>query len=428
MSDPTEPPPKRRRDIDISRSSMWDWPTLRIDWFWLALCLIAFVFYYLFSWTDWNFLWILAILPGAALLYFAIWATWNLVIRRGIFTWMRLAKEPARLYALGDTDGAERAFQRALERARRFAPADRRRGFMLIQLAMYVKLQGRYAESKPLFEESVEILANHQYRDSMEYFITLNNYAIYHIHLRNHAEALRMTETAIAQILLAGKQAESEYQRALLKPVEFLLHMNLVFLCLEMGEPAEAQQQLAIADELFAELPRHSKKIWHDHFVSVRALVYCAAGMFADAEDELASARDPAYYACHRARSRLQLIRREFAAAEASLRKFFEEERKRGPLHRPEFRDANVHLAEALYGQGRHEEAFAALREALRLVADFELPSDDAWRQTLAPWLQRAREQGKEDVRAALEAELLRTSTSAEEHVKIIERLRVPPR
>jgi hypothetical protein len=87
-----------------------------------------------------------------------------------------------------------------------------------------------------------------------------------------------------------------------------------------------------------------------------------------------------------------------------------------------------MHLAEALFGQSKLDDAFAALQEARSIVADFALPGDAAWRKTLETWLQRARELGKAEVAASLDAELQKMPAAAEQRVTILEKFRIRPR
>jgi hypothetical protein len=84
-------------------------------------------------------------------------------------------------------------------------------------------------------------------------------------------------------------------------------------------------------------------------------------------------------------------------------------------------------LAESLFGQVNYEAAFASLQEARSIVADFALPPDAAWRKTLETWLQRARELGKADVVASLEADLQAMPAAVEQRITILEKFRIHP-
>ena len=50
---------------------------------------------------------------------------------------------------------------------------------------------------------------------------------------------------------------------------QFLLHMNLAFLFMEMQELAEAEQQLLEADALLPLLTKRTRAGWHDHYLTI---------------------------------------------------------------------------------------------------------------------------------------------------------------
>jgi tetratricopeptide (TPR) repeat protein len=425
MADSEYPPRRRPRDIDISRSPLgWLWEP-KINWLsFLILSIGIFMIFLLHGSVAFHAGWMALLLPGVAILLIAFWIGWNIVIRRGTLTWMRLAWAPAKAMACGDSVEAERAFGKALKRARRFSPLDRRRGLMLLELAGYVKNQGCYADAETLFEESVEILAHHRRSGPMDYFIALNNYAIYFVHLRDHAAAQRILERVL-DLILVRKKDESNRVIIGSYAIELILHLNLVFLFVEMRELTEATLHMEAADAIFHGLSRRRRARFGDQHQAMRALLLYALGRFADASGELDNATSPDHPACLRVRARLHLVRTEFAQAEQLLRRYFDLERKKGSLHRPEMRDHTLDLAESLFGQGKHDEAFRALQEARAIVADFALPPEIAWRGALAGWLQRAKELGRTEEAASLQAELRRLMAVPAEGITISSRLRI---
>ncbi len=418
--------PRRPRDLDISQSSLPRWLEPKINWVWFAVCTVAVLVLFVLDEQGWHPTGIVPIVLGGATLLFALWLAWTVVIRRGALTWMRLARAPARARARGDAAEAERAFATALARARQFAAGDHRRGLMLFELAGYAKNQGRYDQARELYEECVEALAGHARRAPLDYFAALNNYAIYYIHRRDHAAAQRILERVLDLTLVRRKLAERN--EALLRGVrgiEFVLHMNLVVLFLQMHELAEAREQLDEATTIFAELPPRSRARFTDHYAAIRGLVLYSLGRFADAGGELGRVKDPNYPACLWVRARLALVRQEFGEAEGLLRRYFDAKRKEGPLCRPEFRDHHLELAEARHSLGKDDEAFAALAEARAVVAGYALPPDATWRRALEGWLRRAREQGRAEVAAALEAELRAIDAAPAHAIVVSDRLRV---
>lgn len=121
------------------------------------------------------------------------------------------------------------------------------------------------------------------------------------------------------------------------------------------------------------------------------------------------------------------MARREFVEAERILCNTIGQWANLGTSHRPENIDNCLDLAEALFGQLKHDAAFASLQEARSIVADFAMPADAAWCKTLETWLQRAREPGKADEVASLEAELQKIPVTANHVITILEKFRIHP-
>jgi tetratricopeptide (TPR) repeat protein len=279
---------KSEPEIDISKPGN---RTVRI-YVGFALLSMAFLGLLLFACLEPTATLILVSVLGVGVLGISGLVAWNVVVRRVLFTWMPLATHPARLMAQNQVAAAEAAFAKALARARHFPSGDPRRGLMLAELAMFAKNQGRMAEAKTLFDESVAILAEHQKSVRAEYFTALNNYAVYFVHLRDHASAQRVTEKALDLTLLAETQGiSSGILSGQLRPIQFLLHMNLAFLFIEMAELDEARKWLLGAQRIYPKLSKRTQAFWGDYFVSLRAQAMCAVTRFADAEKELAKAR-----------------------------------------------------------------------------------------------------------------------------------------
>ena len=301
---------------------------------------------------------------------------------------------------------------------------------MLCELGIFARLQGRMAESLELGEESVEILAQNLATEPFQYFVALNNYGICFIHLKDHATAQSILVKAV-DLMLAVRKREADKLTAMpLKSVQllqFVLHLNLAFLFIEMNELAEAEGHLREADVILPMLAKRLRADWHDHYIAMCGLWEFESGSYAHAEGELARALNPNYPPCLRLRARLHLARQDFAQAELVQRAYFVEESKKGTLHRPDLVKATLELAESLFGQAKQDEAFASLQEARSIVADFALPADAEWRRTQEKWLQRARELDKADVIAELEAELQKTPTAAEQRITILEKFRAQP-
>ena len=125
MSDNKDTPSTRSRDIDISKPGR---PRAKTGWLWLFILLLLSTFLYL---TERQFDGIPLLIVGLVIFAVVAWVAWILIVRH-VLTWGRLASAPARALARGDKAEAERALSVALERARRFAPDDHRRGLMAV--------------------------------------------------------------------------------------------------------------------------------------------------------------------------------------------------------------------------------------------------------------------------------------------------------
>jgi tetratricopeptide (TPR) repeat protein len=420
---------RRSRDIDIAKSPLQRLLSLRIKTNWLSFVVFSALIFvlWLLGNLEWDTRWALVLLPAVVVGCIGSYLAWYLIVRRGVFSWRRLVQAPAKAWARGDAAEAERALQKALARAERFGPEDHRRGLMLVDLAGYLKSQGRYPEAQALFADAVAILARNWRRNPIDFFIALNNYAIFHIHRRDFPAAQALLEKVFDLLLLYKKERDDKEVSFPYHIFNFTLHLNLVFLFMQMGELAEAQYWLAEADAVYRDVPSRNRTVYHDHYRAIRAYLLFMLGQFADATIEVDVAKNPEYAPCLRVRSKLLLVRREFAQAEETLRRYIDLEAKQGAMHRPELRDYYLDLAESRFGQAKHDEAFAALAEARTLVADFALPADPAWRRAMQTWLGRARALGRTDAAAALEAEVQQLALLPEQGITVSPRLRVRP-
>ncbi|MBI1830412.1 MAG: hypothetical protein HYR84_03065 [Planctomycetes bacterium] len=430
MSD--SPPARRRRsrdaDVDISTQAAepsLGWGAIFLIWLVAATVLVGlFTLSVVFDISIW---WGVAGIAALLALAWLIVVVWVSTIKYGTWTFMRTAQRPAELMAAGDSAGAEAACAAALERARQFDPDDLRRAMMLLEIAMYVKNQGRYPEMLALYDECVTILEKHVVAEPLIYFLALNNYGICFIHLRDFATAQKILEKALDLTLATRSHEADSLQRTPLERVhlfQLVLHLNLAFLFMEMRELKEAESHLREADAIVPLLAKNALKGWYDHYVGICALWEFEAGNFAEVEIVLAQADNPDYYVHLRVRARLCLVQQEYAQAEKLTRQFQDLERKKGTLHRPELLKMTLDFAECLFGQGKHEEAWSAFQEARSIVADFGLPTDRVWRSALETWLRRARELGKTEVAALMENELQRAPANVDGQIMILEKLR----
>jgi hypothetical protein len=204
--------------------------------------------------------------------------------------------------------------------------------------------------------------------------------------------------------------------------------MNLAFLFMEMHELNEAELQLREADLIVPMLSKRIMAHWEDHYLAMCALWEFESGSYANAEVEIVRAKNQEYPACLRIRAKLHMVRAEFAQAEALLRRYMDGERTKGTLLRPDLLKQRVELTEAIFGQGKVDDAIATFEEARQIVADFKLPCDRDWQRTVETWIKRARDVGKLELAAALEGDMQNTPAPREQRITILDKLRVRPR
>jgi tetratricopeptide (TPR) repeat protein len=222
-----------------------------------------------------------------------------------------------------------------------------------------------------------------------------------------------------------GAGANSDTTEGNVRWIESCLHLNLVFLFLQMDELSEAADHLAEVEALLPKLGKRQRATLKDYYHAIGGRLLYAQGQFGDAAQELRKAKNQDYPSCLHLRAKLHLAAREFTEAEHVLRKVLDLEGKTGSVVRPGLQDLTLDLAESLFGQGKYDEAFAALQEARAIVADFALPVGKKWRKALIRWSEHAKELSRTDALGSLAAELQQLSTTSEQGITISTRLRV---
>ncbi len=415
------------RDIDIAkpRPKWWNRRIGFCSWLpWLVVGLLL-VFFFFTSDDKWRIAYPLLLLCGIVVFVVAVSIGWQLIFRHGILTWMRLARMPAKAMARGDAVGAERAFAAAAARARRFSPRNRRRGLMLLELTGYLKNLGRCVEAKTFFEESVEILGQRWQSYPLEYLIASNNQAAYLIDVHDFDAGQRILERVLDLTLLWSKGGiKPAAPAATVNLIEFVLHYNLVVLCVRVEELAAAADHLEEAGARYGKLYKVQQRHWSDLHHGIRALLLHAQGRFSQAANELDMVKNPLTLMCVSVRAKLDMAAGDFSKAEDLLRKCIEREGKHGSSHRPELGGHLMDLAESLFGQSKYDEAFKALAEGLAISHDFATLPTPAWRRVLPEWRNRAQQLGRTADVALLETELQKMASTPEQAITLSDRLR----
>jgi predicted negative regulator of RcsB-dependent stress response len=209
-----------------------------------------------------------------------------------------------------------------------------------------------------------------------------------------------------------------------LQTIQFVLHLNLVCVFLEMQETEAMRYHLFEADSYFDTLTKSYRKQFHDHLIALRARCLFERKKYEAAWKQLDEAVDPRNLNIMRMRGRLHLHDGEYAEAETWLSRYDEGHRRICVAHHPQHLDLRLHLAEGQYHQNKVDAAFASLAEARSLVADFSLPRGAKWRNKLQPWLERTEQHGMADLANVIAAELRQTSPASETAIMVLERFR----
>jgi tetratricopeptide (TPR) repeat protein len=362
---------------------------------------------------------------GPWLGFFVCWCLFGYVFNRWWARWAYLAVAPGHAMARGQPERAERAYQKAIAHANRFGPGDRRRGFMLSHLATFLATQGRREEARRLHEETVKILAAHHQTMPGEHITALANYAYFLTASGDYGAAIAILEKAL-DLLPSGKKADvAGKHRFDTDSWEFVVQLNLAQAFLAMSESEQADAHLDRANHLFAKMDRPSQKSWNDALLRMHCLCLCNSGEHVEAAEQLLRIRYPNDPTLKPLWAKIHISRSEFAAAEKLLRELIPSEPRFGRSDIPEYLDPRLDLAEALFGQGKRDEAFATFKETRRIVAQFAIPADAQWRKALATWMPRAKELGRDDVAAALEAELAAANAATDQAITTLEKFRV---
>jgi tetratricopeptide (TPR) repeat protein len=411
-----------RNEVDISR---WTLPRVPGGWIGLLLLLIVACSLYLIFLPsthpnkparpfDWSVA-LFSVIP-IAVIVLLVW-----IINRFMWRWLRLAQRPWQQLQRGNLTAAERAYDKALVYANSYPFNRYRRGVMLRELGIYLLGTGRHTETRALLREAVAILEKHSPQMAFDYFLALNNLAIHYINARDYETAQQALERAIdLSPLLKKSNIKSP-------DLDLLLRLNLAFLLIKLKLLDDAAARLDEAEKLIGTESRRSRKAIQVHYLSQRCQLNLALGRPDDIEKDLAHTPDLQSAGLLWAKANVHLFRGEFAQAEGVLRTEMESWKKSGTPHRPDALQTSLDLAEALFGQPKHDEAFATLHEARSIVADFALLPDAAWKKSLETWLQRARELGKADIAASLEAELQKMPATVNHGITILEKFRIHP-
>jgi tetratricopeptide (TPR) repeat protein len=348
-----------------------------------------------------------------------LWILLQLFYRFVYYRWFYLAQRPAKEWARGRREAANRAYQKARAYAQKLPKSDSRRGVMLDALANYLANCGRRKEAAALFEECIALLENCAPKWKLNFFNALNDFGTFHFYARYFKSAQRLYELALDTLPSLKKVDQPNFDT----DMETILFLNLIALFLQMNCLPEAENLLDDVDPLIAKASRANRKTFADMALARRCLLHFARGDYDSVERDADRAYNPKMVA--QARYKVLLARGKFTEAEAMIRETMQAANTPPDVRYPWNLEPLLDLAEAQYGQGKHDGAFGSFEEARNMVAEFALPPDTLWRTALATWAARARTLGRSDLAAVLGAELTTATAIPDQAITILDRFRV---
>ena len=410
--------------LDVSRRRWYHWvrsvPWKNLNNLLIAVLGVAVLLFWLFApkqnpapdhplWGQWP-------VPAAIIVSFFIASI--LFYRFVYYRWLYLAQRPAKEWARGRRDAADRAYRKALAYAQKLHKDDYRRGVMLDALANYLANSGRRKEAAELFEQCIVALENCDLKWRLYYFMALNNFGTFHDYARDFRSAQRLYELALDTLPSLKKVDQTNFDA----DMEAMLLLNLIALFLDVNCLPEAGNLLDEVDPLIAKASRANRKTFADMALARRCLLHCARGEYDAVERAAVRAYDPKMVV--QSQYKVLLARGKFGEAEAMIREAIQPANALAVRY-PWNLEPLLDLAEAQFGQSKHDGAFGSFEEARSMVAEFAMPPDALWRKALATWAERARAVGRSDLAAVFAAELATATAIPDQAITILGKFRV---
>lgn len=349
--------------------------------FWIAMAIgIAGAFYFRQP-----------LLPAAAIiLWVFVYALW----RSGIFTWLRVARQPAKLYARGQGDQAEASFEQALRYAEsKYRDDDHRRASILIVLADYSAQTARAERAASLYQEALRILCRIIERRPFEYFLCLNNHAVLLINWKNYAKAQSLLELA-SEIIKPYRK----FQHAPIGLVTQLLRFNLISVYIFEKQYEAAERLIGEMDPTAVSALARQRKLVREMTASAQARLWCARRQYERALQACATiTRMPHFATLPRCQALLGLER--WQEAETVVGAILNSLNNLAPTH-PVRLDYYVFMVDCLLGRGEWQQAQLWRTQALQAATAHGLLTHRFWTEAQARWRSVLERAGQQDLAA----------------------------
>jgi len=349
--------------------------------------------------------WILVAIGVGGALYFQrpllvvvaifLWANFYGVSRSGVFTWLRVARKPAKLYSQGQTDEAEASFERALKYAEtRYREGDHRRALILVMLADYSAQTARAQRAESLYQEALRILCRVIEHRPYEYFLCLNNYAVLMINWKNYDKAHALLELA-SEIIKPYRK----FQHAQIGLVSQLLRFNLVSVLIFNKQYEAAEQLVGEFDPTAVASLSRQRKLIREMAASAQARLWCARGQYERGLQDCATiSRIPQLASHPRCQALLGLQR--WHEAESAISANLSSLNNLAATH-PVRLDYYVFMVDCLLGRGDWQQAQTWREQALEAVTAHGLLAHRFWTEAQACWRSALERGGNHDAAAA---------------------------
>lgn len=367
-------------------------------------------------------------LLGATFLGYVIW--YALVGSHRAEELIRIARKPLLLKSKGgQAQNAEIAFHNAMARAKTLATNDFRRALMLSELAKYLEVCGKTKEAASLNAESLTLAEANREAEPAAYVWVLNNHALYQLHMRNFPQAQEHFEKALDWIAVARTKAAAGTisLRAMIDEADGAVRSNIVSLLVEMSLPENAREHLPELESQLARLDQIGPSVVRDGTAALLAYWHLKMKDLAKAEALCEQIRASDSFLFVRVRVKIHLERGEYAQAELLLKDMLTRELLVGAVSRLKLFDPMLDFAELRFQQGQLVDAWLNFDMAHQMLKAHGLFRDSNWLEVVRKWLQRARDLGKTDLAASLEAELQQIPATANQAITILEKFRIHP-
>ncbi len=309
-------------------------------------------------------------------------------VHQGAFGWGKLAARPFERFSEGDIRGANRDFNAALARAKRFNANDPRRARMLWLLGSFLMNQALFDEADALFKEALEILSAKGFARVADRCKIWCDLAGSWVWRGRYADAQRELEKCRDE-LLVGRAKESRtlfHFNGDIQTVEYYVCQNLtaVFLCVDAKEEAEKQfEELKV---IFESIPQFERAPLTNEFHTVQAILLASQGNVHAALDVLDAMKPNGILHSNDLRLAFHAMLKDYEVAASFEEGALASRSAIGPIYHPRYVGPDMYRALCALKLSRYEKAFLLLHNILDTRNQYDLPRFPKFVEWLEHW------------------------------------------